>query len=719
MDILTQPIEKTVRISSPYLKRLHQVGVFCLRDLFYYAPTRYLDFSKTIPIARLKLDEPATVSGCVFDIKNQRTWRKRMVITTAIIQDSSGFLKAIWFNQPFMVKNLKKGDSLNLAGTLSLSGKEPIFSNPSYEKLTGAKTRNTGRLVPIYRETRGLTSRWLRFFIQKALGKYASLIRENLPQDLLEQENLLSLKKSLEQIHFPDSLSLLAQAQKRLSFEELFLLQLFLLRKKIGQQQQRSPAIKFNQSLIKKFVDSLPFKLTAAQKKAAWEILKDVAKKNSMNRLLEGDVGSGKTVVAAIALLQTAHNGFQGVLMAPTDILAQQHFSELLRLFKGQRIKSSLLTSKKACLDNKKCPKKELLEKINEGGAGIVVGTHALIQKNVRFNNLALVIIDEQHRFGVRQRASLQKEAAKAKDGLPQTIPHLLSMTATPIPRTLALTVYGDLDISLLDELPKDRKAIKTFVVPPEKRLGAYDFIRSQVEEGRQIFIVCPRIDGGNPQKDNLDCAPEPKTAELLADKRKLAWQGVKAVIEEHSKLQKIFPEFLVSLLHGKMKAPEKEKIMNAYRQNKINILVSTSVIEAGIDIPNAAVIVIEDADRFGLAQLHQFRGRVGRGEHQSYCFLFSGSNQPETLKRLEVLKTSRDGFELAEKDLLLRGPGEFIGEHQSGLPDVSMASLTNIGLIKKARQAALNVLTKDPQLKNLPAIKTRIEFLERQVHRE
>lgn len=717
MDILNRPIEETLRISPPYLQRLHQVGVFYLRDLFYYLPTRYLDFSKIIPIARLGLNETATVSGNIFDIKNQRTWKKRLIITTAVIQDSSGFLKAIWFNQPFLVRNLKKGDLVNLAGTLSLSNKEFVFSNPAYEKLTGINTRNTGRLVPIYRETKGLTSRWLRFLIRKALDKYAELIEETLPENLVRKEKLPPLKKSLEQIHFPDSSSLLARAQERLSFEELFFLQLFLLRKKFGQQQP-SPVIKFDQPLIKKFVDSLPFKLTSAQKKAAWEILKDISQKKSMNRLLEGDVGSGKTVVAAIALLQTAHNGFQGVLMAPTDILAQQHFSELQKLFKGQKINLALLSAKKTCQNNEGCPKKKLLEKISEGKTSIVVGTHALIQKNVRFKNLALAVVDEQHRFGVKQRAALQKEISRAKDGLARTIPHLLSMTATPIPRTLALTIYGDLDISLLDEMPKNRKPIKTFIVPPEKRTPSYDFIRSQVKEGRQIFVICPRVDRGDSLENDPAYFPTNETSGSI-DKRKLIWQNVKTATEEHQKLHRIFPKFKVSLLHGRMKALEKEKIMTAYRQNKINILVSTSVIEAGIDIPNASIIVIEDAERFGLAQLHQFRGRVGRGEHQSYCFLFGKSDQPENLKRLEALKASRNGFELAEKDLAWRGPGEFIGEHQSGLPDVSMASLTNLSLIKKTKQAALNILTRDSELESLPGIKAKIKSLEEKIHRE
>lgn len=705
-NILDRPIQNTQKISPLYLKRLQKVGVFSLRDLFYYFPTRYIDFSKVIPINQLKLDEPATVSGKIFDIKNNRAWYKKINITQAVLQDKTGFLKVVWFNQPFITKNLTKGDIVNLAGKLSYKNKESLFSNPAYEKLTD-KQINTGRLVPVYKETKGLTSRWLRFFIKKNLDTFLEEIKENLNKDILNEQKLDSIKESLLQIHFPDSQKKLQQAQKRFAFEELFLIQLFSLKQKLNNQEQKAVSIEFDEDLTKKFVVSLPFKLTTAQRKSAWEILKDIEKGIPMNRLLEGDVGSGKTVVAAISMLQAAKNGFQAALMAPTEILAQQHYKTLSDSFSGQKLSMALLTSKTVKVGRKIVTRKEILEKILQGKIKIIVGTHALIQKNVQFKNLALVIVDEQHRFGVTQRAAFVKNINSLKDGLEKTIPHFLSMTATPIPRTLALTIYGDLDISLLDQAPKNREIIKTFVIPPSKRDGAYKFIAKEVKQGRQAFVICPRIE-------------KSETTENSKDKRKTAWQEVKAVTQEHEKLNtKIFPQLKIDMLHGKMKAPEKEKIMENFKKGKSDILVSTSVIEVGIDIPNATIMMIENADRFGLAQLHQFRGRVGRGQHQSFCFLFSDSKQPETIKRLRALTQAKNGFELSEIDLEIRGPGEFLGAKQSGLPDLLMASLTNIEMIKQARAQAQKTLRQDPDLESLPQLKSQIKNLENNVHRE
>jgi len=719
-SLLEQPIEKTRRISPSYLERLRKVGVFSLEDLFYYFPHRYIDFSRTVPVRTLRLGEPATVSGKVFAIANKRIWKRNLTVTEALIQDKTGFLKAVWFNQPFLVKNLKKGDEVNLAGTLGFRGKEMIFQNPDYEKITGNETRHTGRIVPIYRETKGLSSRWLRFFIQKNLESYLPLLPDFLPPQILNRNFLLDLPSAIRQIHFPDNRALLEKAKKRLAFEEVFLLQIFSFLQKVSLKKISAPAIPFDLELIKNFTASLPFRLTKAQKRSAWEILKDIQKKHPMNRLLEGDVGSGKTVVAAMAMLQTAAAGYQAVLMAPTEILARQHFLEIRKLLVKKPVKIAFLTSQKAQLNRRVSPKKTVVEKIKKGEIDLVIGTHALIQKEVCFDKLALTIVDEQHRFGVEQRAALQKKTGSfdtdqdlclnapldaAQDASAGA--HFLSMTATPIPRTLALTVYGNLDISLLDEMPKDRKRVKTFIVPPEKRNGAYDFIRREIKEGHRVFVVCPRIE-------------KPADLETTSDRRKTLWENVKTVKEEQERLQKkIFPEFKVGLIHGQLKSAEKEKTMKAFKDGKIQILVSTSVIEVGVDIPDATIMVIEDADRFGLAQLHQFRGRVGRGQAQSFCFLFAENPQPDSLKRLKALTAAKNGFELAELDLKLRGPGEFFGTEQSGLSEITMTSLSDMNLVKKSRQEALIVVKKDPELKSFPAIKRKVARFGKNVHAE
>ncbi|PJE59771.1 MAG: DNA helicase RecG [Candidatus Portnoybacteria bacterium CG10_big_fil_rev_8_21_14_0_10_44_7] len=708
MDIFEQPIEKITKVSIPYLNRLHQVGVFSLKDLFYYFPARYIDFSLVVPIAKLRPEEPATVSGQILNTKNSRTWKKRMSLTEAVIQDDSGFLRAVWFNQPFITKNLRRGDRVNLAGKLTTYKNQPVFANPAYEKLWGQKTKDTGRIIPIYHETRGLTSRWLRFFLRKNLDQFLNQIPEILPAKIQQTEKLLSLPAALGEIHFPKSNKSLRAARERLAFEEMFLIQLHLLRQKIVRRGQKALKIAFDQKLIKGFVANLPFTLTPAQRKSTWEILRDLQKEMPMNRLLEGDVGSGKTVVAAIALLQTAQNGFQAALMAPTEILARQHYKTLSPLLLKRKIKIALLTGKDALVGAKKTTKKDLLFKIKQGKIAVAVGTHALIQKQVAFKNLALSIVDEQHRFGVAQRAALQKNILEIKDGLSKTIPHFLSMTATPIPRTLALALYGDLEISLLDELPKNRKSIKTFVVPPVKRNGAYDFIRREIKAGRQAFVVCPRIE------------KSAANSEITTDKRKLVWQDVKAVEEEYARLkEQVFPDLKIAKIHGRLKPAEKEKIMLAFRTGQIDILVSTSVIEVGVDMPNASVIMIENADRFGLAQLHQFRGRVGRSSHQSYCFLFTQSKQPETTKRLWALTTAKDGFALAEIDLKLRGPGEFLSARQSGLPDLAMASLTNVALIKKAKQYAAQTIAADLKLQKEPFLKKHLAGFAKRMHPE
>lgn len=703
--ILETPLSSIKRIQPAYQKRLLKLGIKNLRDLLYHFPFRYDDFSKITPIDQLKLGEISTVQGQIAQIKNTRTWRKSLIITEAFLEDKTGLIKIIWFNQPYLGEQLKSGTLVSLSGKVNFDG-TLFLQNPAYEKIISNKVsllRHTGRLIPVYPETAGLSSRYLRYLTQIFLPQ--TQINDWLPQEIKKNKKLLDLVKALKEIHFPSSKKVLEEARHRLAFDELFLIQLFLTQQKIKWQQNLAPRISFNQELIKNFVSRLPFRLTQAQRRAAWEILQDLEKLKPMNRLLEGDVGSGKTIVAAMAVLQTAEAGWQTAFMAPTEILARQHFETLKRFFNRHTLKIAFLAGKSCEINgksSKKCSKKEVLEKIKKGGVQIAVGTHALIQKKVQFKNLALAIVDEQHRFGVAQRAALQKNISEIKDGQLKTVPHLLSMTATPIPRTLALTLYSDLDLSLLDELPKNRKKIITKIVPPSLRQKAYEFIKRQVSAGRQIFVICPRIENVN--------------QEIKQENQ--SWAEVKAVKEEFEKLsQKIFPDLKVAMLHGRMNPKEKQKIMTDFSKHQTDILVSTSVVEIGVDMPNASLILIEGAERFGLAQLHQFRGRVGRSRHQSFCLLFSDSTT--ALVRLNALIDCQNGFELAEKDLDWRGPGEFLGTRQSGLPDLSMASLTDISLIKEAKEEAQKTINQDPMLQNYPLLKEKLKNFQDGIHLE
>ena len=613
LTLLTK-IEQLKKVGPSYLKRLAQLKIKTIRDLFFHFPHRHDDFSQIIPISQLKEGQKATVQGKIAEIKNIRLFHKRMVLTEGLIKDDSGTIKVIWFNQPYLTNTLKRGKAVDISGKLSFVKKTLCFSNPAYEIVDHKKeTTHTGRLVPIYHETAGLSSRYLRYLIKPLLPLVAQ-ITDFLPEAIKKKFKLMGLAEAIKQIHFPDNSHLAEAARYRLGFDELFLIHLTTLKQKQKLNQEKAPIIPFEQKLIKSFVKGLPFKLTDDQRKAAWQIFQDLVKDRPMNRLLDGDVGSGKTVVAIMAGLAVAKAGYQVALMVPTEVLAKQHFETFKNFLEKEKIKVGLLTSSNKLKIDKKID--------------IIIGTHALIQKNVKFDNLALAIVDEQHRFGVAQRAALQEK----------TIPHLLSMTATPIPRTLALTIYGDLDISLLKEMPKGRQKIITKIVAPIGRQKTYDFIKKQVKQKKQVFVICPLID----ESDKL---------------------SVKSVNQEYKKLsEKVFPQLKIAMLHGKLKPKEKEEIMKKFKEGKIDILVSTSVVEVGIDVPTATVMMIEGADRFGLAQLHQFRGRIGRGKEQSYCFLFTDSPAKKTHQRLKAVLTTDDGFKLAEKDLKIRGPGNFSG---------------------------------------------------------
>ncbi len=657
-------------IGEKYLKLLKSVGIKNVRDLLFYFPRRYDDFSRILPIAEVQIDDSVTIKATVWQIKNQRSKLKRRFLTMASLADKTGTIEAIWYNQPFLTKNIKNKDKVILSGKVIRSGDKAVLQNPTYEvirdKNKGIKeTVHVGRIVPVYAETEGLSSRWLRFKI-KPLLYLADKIKDYLPKDTIKSQELISLSQAIKEIHFPANNDSLEKAKRRLSFDELFLIQLSSLKQKLAWQKNKSIPIKFNQKLIKDYVSVLPFELTSDQRKTSWEILKDLESEVPMNRLLEGDVGSGKTVVAIIGILQTIKSGHQVAYMAPTEILAQQHYKTISQLLKSHKVEISLLLG-----STKPSDKRKIIDNIKRGKIDLIIGTHALIQEHIKFPHLALVIIDEQHRFGVEQRAILREKMEE------KTYPHLLTMTATPIPRTLALALYGDLDLSIISELPPGRQKVFTKIIREGEREKTYKFICEEVKNGHQVFVVCPLIE----ESDKL---------------------GVKAATSEHEKLSKeIFPDLRIAMLHGQMKSQEKEKIMRDFKENKIDILVSTSVVEVGIDIPNATIMMIEGAERFGLAQLHQFRGRVGRGNKQAYCFLFTDQPSGNTFERLYSLVRYNDGFKLAEKDLSIRGPGEIYGLRQHGIPDLKMASLTDVVLIKEAQQEAEKILKSDSELKN------------------
>ncbi len=717
MDLDTS-IKEIPRVGPSFLRKLGRMGIKTIGDLIRHFPYRYEDFSDIIPIAKVKLNERCCVLGKILEIKNSRTWKRRMILTQAIIQDKTGAIKVVWFNQPYLIKTIKEGDAVYLAGKVSFGDKGIFLSSPTYEKFQVSSSKfqdltHTGRIIPVYPETAGLSSRWLRYIVKPLLLAFKNDLPEILPQEIIRKHELLPVNRAIWQVHFPDSVAQAEKAKARFSFEELFLIELSVLKERLKLQKEKAPAVSTNIELTKKFVDSLPFKLTDAQRKCAWQILKDLERSRPMSRLLEGDVGSGKTVVAVMASLNVVKTEFQTAFMAPTEILAKQHFREVTKLLKPFKVRIALLTGKEDKIIAQKLENEileisrvKLLDKVRKGEIDVLIGTHALIQDKVKFGKLALCIIDEQHRFGVEQRAKLSTSRARKE----KLIPHLLSMTATPIPRTLALTVYGDLDLSILDEMPKGRKKIITKVISPEDRSKAYDFIKEQVKLGNQVFVICPRIEAG----DNQTGGDEKGEKDILG------WAEAKAVKKEYEKLRKeIFPDLNVAMLHGKMNSREKEKVMKDFKNRKIDILVSTSVVEVGIDIPQATVMMIEGAERFGLAQLYQFRGRVGRSDLQSYCFLFTDSPAKKTRQRLQAIVKAENGFELAQKDLEIRGPGSLSGVKQWGIPDLAMESLRNLPLVEKTREAAQELLTEDPDLKKYPSLKERLLNFEKRIHLE
>ncbi len=741
-------IKEIPRIGPVFQRKLQRMGIETVEDLIFHFPHRYEDFSNIVPISKINPAEQNCILGKVLEIKTIRTWKKKMFLTQSVVEeikisspplanarvveDKTETIKVIWFNQPYLTNVIKKNDFLCLAGRATPNKGGIYLSNPIFEKISDPQSQDpktglihTGRIIPVYPETEGLSSRWFRYILKPLLSNFKDKILETLPEEIIREEKLLPIRKAIWQIHFPDSLHSAEKAKERFSFEELLLLELFVIREKLKLNKEMAPSISTDIDLIKKFVQKLPFRLTDAQRKSTWQILKDIERPRPMSRLLQGDVGSGKTVVAIIASLNTVKSGYQTAFMAPTEILAKQHFQETTRLLKPFKIRIALLTGKEDKIVSQKLARSvksglipeileisqsKLLEKIRKGEIDILIGTHSLIQNKVKFGKLGLSIIDEQHRFGINQRAKLCQEK---DDGVrPRQIPHLLSMTATPIPRSLALTIYGDLDLSIIDEMPKGRKKVITKIVPSEERNKTYNFIRGKVKKGEQVFVICPRID--NPA---TDIAPEVTETN---SKISSLWDNVKAVKEEYEKLSKeIFSDLRIEMLHGKMKIKEKEKIMASFKNKKIDILVSTSVVEVGIDVPNATIMIIEGAEKFGLAQLYQFRGRVGRSNLQSYCFLFAGAGSQKTYQRLNSLIKAKNGLELAQKDLKIRGPGSLIGAKQWGIPDLTMGNLNNINLIEKTRNTAKEILRQGIELRKYPSLKKRLEKFKMKIHLE
>jgi len=716
---INDPIEKIKGIGPRYLRCFQRLSIKTIKDLLYYFPFRYEDFSQIKKINEISSEEKVSLVVTVKKISLRRTFRKKMFIIEADLEDETGIIKAIWFNQVYLLKTIKKGITLSVAGKVKKKGKKFILSNPTFEIISHFSNdqeknqneflnfRHTGRLVPIYSETEGLSSKAIRSFILKVLDARKQ-IREYLPLFLIEKYNLLPISEALLKIHFPNSLQEAQRAKDRFVFESLLFSQLYLLRIKLKNKLLKFPKINFDINLFKKFFSTLPFELTKAQKRALYEIALDMTAK-PMNRLLEGDVGSGKTIVAMGASLLVLNSGYQVALMAPTEVLARQHYQKFKEFLKDFKIKIGLVTSsEKRIYDNGlegKISKKALQKILNYSFPLILIGTHSLIQKDIKFSKLGLVIVDEQHRFGVEQRKKLLTQTKNPE------IPHTLSMSATPIPRSLALVFYGDLDLSIINEMPKGRKPIITQVVTKKQINKVYGFIREEIKKGKQAFFICPRIEEKEPLKIN-----EVKAKDLVSLAEKLK-EEIKAVKKEYKKLkEEIFPDLKIEMLHGKMKPQEKDEIMKKFLNKEIDILVSTSVIEVGIDVKNASIMVIEGANHFGLAQLHQFRGRVGRSDYQSYCFLIPDNFSPSTIERLKAMIKYNDGFKLAEIDLHLRGPGEFLGTRQSGIPDLIMRALLNKEIIEKTHLLAENLLKEDPTLKKWPLLLQAFqEFIQKQ----
>ncbi len=664
---LTQPLTALKGVGQKIAEKLHRLGPTTIAELLYLFPRRYDDYILMKPISKLQYGEQVTVIGTIWQTRTRRT-RTNQAVIECIVNDGTGTVQATWFNQPWLAEQLPAGMQIVLSGKVEAFLGRLVFNSPDWEPLELEPLR-TRRIVPIYPLTEGLTASKMREVMQRAVRDWSPRVPDPLPTAIRQRQRLYTLPQAISQTHFPDSQQTLHHARRRLVFDELFLLQLGMQGFRRHWQTQPGYPLTIDESALAAFQASLPFSLTGAQLRVIGEIAADLQRETPMNRLLQGDVGSGKTAVAAAAMLLAAKSGAQTALMAPTEILAEQHYQGLRRLLEPLEISVCLLTGSTPAAE-----KARIYEGLADGSIQVAIGTHALIQEGVRFRSLVLSVIDEQHRFGVDQRQALRDKGVTSASGEVIT-PHVLVMSATPIPRTLALSLYGDLDLSVLDEMPPGRQEIKTRWLQSSQRERAYSFVRRQVAAGRQAYIIYPLVE----ESDKIEA---------------------KAAVEEYARLQQeVFPELRVGLIHGRLKADEKEAAMRAFYQGETHILVATSVIEVGVDVPNSTVMVIEGANRFGLAQLHQFRGRVGRGQHQSYCILIADNETAVAEERLSALEQTNDGFVLAEKDLEIRGPGEFFGRRQSGIPEIHMASLLDMEMLTLARAEAEALFQEDPEL--------------------
>lgn len=720
-DLLTQHF----RIDIEHQKALGRLRIATVSDLLHHLPQRYEDISSIQSVSGLVKGQDAVVFGAIGGLKTRKAWKSRIPIAEGWIEDGSARIKVMWFNQPYLAKMLTDGMYVKLAGKVTGSEGKLYIANPEIEKLEALpidrhdsifnNTENLDETIyPVYRETKGVTSKWFFHTVQKCFERgILDTLTDPIPEEILKRYNLPTLRTALQWIHTPKKAEHAQSARKRFAFEEVFYIQVTKALERARIQGSTSYQFKTEPAHIRAFTERFPFALTEAQQKAIGEIFKNFNGLHPMSRLLEGDVGSGKTAVAATAAYATVTSrppegagkklefgNLQVAYMAPTEILAKQHFESFIEYFHHLPIQIGLITGS-GCMKfpSKTNPTKptqisraQLLKWVKNGEIPILIGTHALMYKSVEFKHLALVIIDEQHRFGTNQRKALAKKDAR--------MPHLLSMTATPIPRTLALTVYGDLDITLLDQMPSGRKPIITKIITKDKQDEMYAHVRAELKTGRQAYVICPRIEEPDPEKETA--------------------VNAKSVVAEAKRLkEKVFKTSRIGILHSKMKPVEKEKIMAQFSKHEIDILVATSVVEVGVNVPNATNIIIEGAERFGLAQLHQLRGRVIRGNHQPYCFAVSDSTSEKTKERLTALTTAKNGFELAEYDLTFRGSGELYGAKQSGLSDLGMEAIKNIKMVEAARTEAQNMVAEDPELMNHELIRRKVALLAEHLHME
>ena len=671
--VINESIQYVKGIGPKKAEKLNKLGIYTIKDLLYYFPRQFEDRSVIKKIAQLEDEEKVTVKALITNIESY-TPKKGMTITRIDVKDDTGFAKLTFFNKEYIKNTFRVGDSILAFGKVKKNGRFVELNSCELEYLS-ASPKNIGKLVPVYPLSYGVTNKDIMNTVRMVFENKDIKIPEYMPEYLLKKYRLCGIEYAIKNIHFPKDKESLKIALYRLIFEELLVLQLGLFMYKGGSSDEKGILFKRNQRLDE-VLKSLPFSLTRAQNRALNEIIDDMCSEKVMNRLVQGDVGSGKTVVALLALAECVFNGYQGALMAPTEILAQQHYESFTETFEDIGINVELLTGSVT-----KKQKEGILQRARDGEIDILIGTHALIEDNVEFKNIGLVITDEQHRFGVRQRGKLSSKGES---------PDILVMTATPIPRTLALILYGDLDISIIDELPPGRQPIETIAVEKKKRDKVYNsLVRREVDKGRQVYIVCPLVE----ESETLDITSATETAEEIK--------------------RDFFPDLRVGLLHGKMKPSEKDAIMTAFKNHELDILVSTTVIEVGVNVPNSTLMIIENAERFGLAQLHQLRGRVGRGKHQSYCVLIYGSNSEVCRKRMSIMEETNDGFKISEKDLEIRGPGEFFGTMQHGVPELKVANLfKHMKILKTVQQEARIIIGEDSTLdfKEYRGLKREIE---------